>query len=275
MLEIPESKTIAGQIIRVLSGRTITYARANASPHKLAFYFGEPEAYGQRLQGRTISGAEALGGMVQITAGDARILLGDGANVRYFAPGAPLPERHQLHVALDDGSALVCTVQMYGGIWAYPEGQNDNPYYIAARDKPSPLTDDFGEEYFEGLIAASKPSLSLKALLAAEQRIPGLGNGVLQDILLAARENPRTKVSALPDGGIEALFKSVKWTLAGMAAGGGRDTEKDLFGRGGGYRTRLCAKTASGPCPACGGPITREPYMGGNVYFCPACQPVR
>jgi hypothetical protein len=29
--------------------------------------------------------------------------------------------------------------------------------------------------------------LSLKALLATEQRIPGLGNGVLQDILFKAR----------------------------------------------------------------------------------------
>ena len=28
------------------------------------------------------------------------------------------------------------------------------------------------------------------------------------------------------------------------------------------------------PCPACGGSIIREAYMGGNVYFCPNCQPI-
>ena len=27
------------------------------------------------------------------------------------------------------------------------------------------------------------------------------------------------------------------------------------------------------PCPACGGAKTKEAYLGGSVYVCPACQP--
>jgi len=25
-------------------------------------------------------------------------------------------------------------------------------------------------------------------------------------------------------------------------------------------------------CPACGGKIVREAYLGGNIYYCPECQ---
>ena len=275
MLEIPVSRTIAKQIGDTLAGRTVISTQANASPHKFAFYSGDPEGYGALLSGRTVTGADAIGGMVQVSLSDIRLLFGDGANLRYIEPGQALPEKHQLLLSLDDGSALVCTVQMYGGIWAFVKGQFDNPYYEAARSKPSPLSDAFDTAYFSGIVAAAPANLSAKGLLATEQRIPGLGNGVLQDILLNAGVNPRTKVLALSDGDIESLYGSVKKTLAEMTALGGRDTEKDLFGNSGGYKTKLSAKTPGMICPQCGGPVVKQAYMGGSVYFCPECQPVR
>ncbi len=69
-----------------------------------------------------------------------------------------------------------------------------------------------------------------------------------------------------------ALFKAVKGVLAAMAEQGGRDTEHDLFGQPGGYRTILSKNTLDQPCPRCGGAIRKEAYMGGAVYFCPGCQ---
>ena len=124
------------------------------------------------------------------------------------------------------------------------------------------------------MLAAAKPNLSLKAFLATEQRIPGLGNGVLQDILLVARLHPKTKLACLGAAEKQRLFESVKKTLAQMTALGGRDTEKDLFGRSGGYRTLLCAGTYAAGCPVCGGAVVKEAYMGGSVYYCPVCQPM-
>jgi formamidopyrimidine-DNA glycosylase len=206
-------------------------------------------------------------------AGSLRLLLQEGINARYFRPGDKLPERHQLLLNFSDGSALTCTVQMYGGMLVYEEGANDNPYYLAACAKPGPLTEAFNEEYFAALIRAGGPKLSVKALLATEQRIPGLGNGCLQDILFRARLNPQTKMFALREGDMLALFNSVKETLQAMTEGGGRDTEKDLFGQAGGYQTILSSKTYGKPCPACGGAILRKSYLGGNVYFCLHCQP--
>ena len=59
-----------------------------------------------------------------------------------------------------------------------------------------------------------------------------------------------------------------------MTDRGGRNTEKDLFGRPGGYAVRLSRNTCAEPCPRCGGPIVKEAYLGGAVYYCPHCQPI-
>ena len=113
-----------------------------------------------------------------------------------------------------------------------------------------------------------------KAFLATEQRIPGLGNGVLQDILFRAGVHPRRRMNTLSVSQVDTLFDAVKTTLAEMTRLGGRDTEKDLFGNPGRYRTLLSRNTVEKPCPVCGAPIEKAAYLGGTVYYCPACQPL-
>lgn len=275
MLEIPEARVITQQLSETIVGKTIRKVAANSSPHKFAFYSGDPERYPALLEGKKIQSVAALAGQIEIAAEDMRILFSDGTNPRFYPAGEAGPEKHQLRIDFNDGSFLACSVQMYGGLWTFLDGTNDNFYYLVAREKPSPLTDAFDEAYFQALLGNSKPNLSVKAFLATEQRIPGLGNGVLQDILFNARINPRTKLEALSAEDKEALFKSIKQTLTEMTKHGGRDTEKDLFGQPGGYKTILSSKTLDSPCPRCGGAIVRQAYLGGNVYFCPNCQPLK
>jgi len=272
MLELPESNTIAEQINQTLVGKTIMNVYANQSPHKFAWFLGDPDTYQTLLCGKTIGKAEAISGMVEIYANDCRIVLGDGVNMRFFDSGEQLPAKHQLHIEFEDFSSLICSVQMYGGMWAFRDGEYDNAYYLVAKSKPSPLSDAFDRTYFDELFCAAKPTLSVKAFAATEQRIPGLGNGVLQDILFNARLHPKRKLNSLSDDEISALFHSIKQTLLDMTMHGGRNTEKDLFGCPGGYVTKLSAKTKDAPCPVCGGEIVRMAYMGGNVYFCGTCQ---
>lgn len=162
---------------------------------------------------------------------------------------------------------------MYGGVGAFSEGELDNVYYRVAKEKPSALTQAFDKTYFYGIIsAADVQKLSLKALLATEQRIPGLGNGILQDILFNARMHPKKKASSLSDKDKEVLFDSVKTTISAMTSKGGRDTELDLFGKPGNYKTMLCKNTVNKPCPVCGTIIKKEAYMGGSIYYCEKCQ---
>ncbi len=273
MLEIPEAATLARQLTDTVAGKEIRSAVANTSPHKLTWYFGDPLSYNMLLSGRRIDGAYAIGGNVEICMGNTRLLLQDGVNLRLLKPGEPVPARHQLHLVLEDGSSLVGVVQMYGGISAFIDGENQNPYYLVAKEKPSPLTDTFDEAYFTALFACKGfAKLSAKAFLATEQRIPGLGNGVLQDILWGARLHPKRKMGTLSDAELAALYQAVKHTLAAMAQAGGRDTERDLFGNTGGYVSILSKNTVDMPCLVCGSGIKKEAYLGGSIYYCTGCQ---
>ena len=272
MLEIPESAVLARQIMEAAGGRTIRSVQAAASPHKFAWYSGDPAEYPNRLSSKKITSCVSRGGMVEIQAEEMRIALGDGVNLRWLEPGQARPARHQLLLVLDDGSLLAGSVQMYGGILAFPAGADNNPYYQAALTKPSPQSPEFDPKYFQALRSGLPENLSLKAFLATGQRIPGLGNGVLQDILFQAQMNPRRPIRTLQEPDWDILYESIRETLGQMTQRGGRDTEKDLFGRPGGYRTILCKNTAGQPCTRCHAAIRKETYLGGSVYFCPSCQ---
>jgi formamidopyrimidine-DNA glycosylase len=163
---------------------------------------------------------------------------------------------------------------MYGAVLAFIEGTYDNKYYLMAKEKPQPLTDTFDKAYFNTLRSEGLHKLSAKAFLATEQRIPGLGNGVLQDILFRANIHPKRKIGTISEKELDNLSHSVKDTLAEMTKLGGRDTEKDLFGNAGGYRTLLSKNTVGKPCPVCSANIQKTSYLGGAVYWCPMCQPL-
>ena len=255
MIEIPESHAYARQAGDMLSGRTVTDVFNATYPHKFTWYTGDPAAYRSLFAGKKVLAAAGYGAFVDLLLEDrVHIALSDGVHMRYCF--------------------LVFTVAMYGGINAFRDTL-DNPYYLGALSKPSPLGDGFDAAYFDRLVAGAKPNLSAKAFLATQQRIPGLGNGVLQDILFNARIHPKRKMATLGERELDALFGAVKSTLAEMTAVGGRDTEKDLFGNSGGYKVVLSKNTYADPCPVCGGALVKEAYLGGAVYYCPHCQPLK
>ena len=273
MIEIPEAVNLAKQISETVKGKKIARVIAALSPHKFAWYHGDPKGYDTLLRGKTISTAVARAGMVEIQADNAVLLFSDGVALRFHAGDEKRPQKHQMLIEFEDGTALSASVQMYGGLICFKEGEYKNPYYEAAKTKPSPLSDEFDQTYFNRLVSPPDvQKLSAKAFLATEQRIPGLGNGVLQDILYNARIHPKRKIETLSDSERVELFHSVKSTLKEMTAQRGRDTDKDLSGQPGGYKTKLSQNTIDKPCPVCGGEIIKQPYMGGSIYFCDGCQ---
>lgn len=273
MIEIPEAISLSHQINETLKGKKIKNVVANQSPHKFAWYFGDPSEYDSKLSGRTIENANAYGGFIEISLGDTKLLLGDGVSLRYFIKDEKLPQKHQLLIQFEDESVLIVSIQMYGGIWCFQNGEFDNIYFKLAKEKPSPLSEEFNLKYYEKIISdESVQKKSVKALLATEQRIPGLGNGVLQDILFNAKLHPKRKVVTLSNIEIERLYDSIKSTLHEMVVKGGRDTENDLFGNLGGYTTKLSKKTVKEPCKVCGKNIIKEAYLGGSIYYCEGCQ---
>jgi len=274
MIEIPEAVTLAKQINKTLKGKKITSVVAGEHPHKFAWYFEDPGGYENILKGRTIDEALTQGSFVEIHAKDATILFTEGINLRFIDDPNKMPKKHQLLIQFDDESVLCASVQMYGGLIVFKDNAYENEYYSVAKEKPSPLSDMFNRSYFDEIckIAEEKKKISLKAILATEQRIPGLGNGCLQDVLYNAKLHPKQKFNELSENQKTNLFISIKATLKEMTDMGGRDTEKDLHGNACGYETKVCKLTVNKPCKVCGTLIQKAAYMGGSIYFCPECQ---
>ena len=277
MIELPETYILAKQLNETVIGKTIVNVTANAFPHAFAFYNGEPDLYRDKLLGKKITEANpgtgyTCGGNTEIICEDMLLVI--STPIKYHTKNGKLPAKHQLLIELNDGTFLSCTVQMWGAMICIKADKNDLPEQYQVNRTPDPMEDAFDKPYFDKLLSGVKPSLSVKAFLATEQRIPGLGNGVLQDILFNARIHPKTKLEQLSSAGIDKMYLSVKDTISEMTAKGGRNTEKDLFGNPGGYLTKLSSKTLKNPCPVCGDTLVREAYLGGNIYFCPTCQKV-
>lgn len=273
MIELPEAIILSRQLTSTLKGKVITDVIANYSPHKFAFFHQDAEGYSGLLTGKRVDYASPNGGQVEIFAEDVRLVLTDGVNLKYIEPEGKLPPKHQLLIGFDDHSCIVASVQMYGMLWAFKAGKLNHPYYLIAKERYHALDERFNEDYFIKMVnREDMRKKSVKAMLATEQSVPGLGNGVLQDILYNASLHPRRKVSTLSVPEQLTLFHSLKTTLTEMVEQGGRDTEKDLFGRKGGYITQVCKNTLGHPCSRCGGMILKESYLGGTVYYCGGCQ---
>jgi formamidopyrimidine-DNA glycosylase len=195
MIELVEAIVLTAQLNKTIKGKKIKDVIAMKSPHKFAFFHGEPDKYPALLTGQIVKEIQANGGQIEMKFGDISLVFGDGVGLRYYEKNEKKPDKHQLLIEFKDQSSLIATVQMYGFLWCFQDGEFDNPYYLVAKEKPSPLSEEFDRNYFDRIVLApGMEKLSAKALLATEQRIPGLGNGVLQDILYHARIHPKKKV---------------------------------------------------------------------------------
>ena len=59
MLELPEACVLARQLRETVLGHKIVSVSMNSSPHKFAFYVGEPETYNNFLMGKSFDTASS------------------------------------------------------------------------------------------------------------------------------------------------------------------------------------------------------------------------
>ena len=83
MIEIPEAESLSRQLSETVDGKRIVGVVVGLSPHKFAWYHGDPKDYDALLRVRTIDTAVACGGMVEIKAGAAVLLFSDGVVLKF------------------------------------------------------------------------------------------------------------------------------------------------------------------------------------------------
>lgn len=275
MIELPEALVIARQMSEELRGKRIESGIRGNAPHKFAFYSRSPEEYEAILRGKTMGEATDHGSLILASVEPDHVLVlgGGGERIVFHQSEATLPKRHQLLLHFQDGTYLTVTVQGWGALQLLRQSELADHPHVGPR-RVSPLSDAFTYEHFQGLfgeIEAEDPR-SIKFFVISKPGVWGVGNGYLQDILFRARIHPRRKVVGISEGERRALYQAIRETLKQAVDLGGRDTERDLHERPGGYTRILDSRSVGQPCPECGTPIEKIQYLGGASYFCPRCQ---
>src|SRR5581483_9236633 len=111
---------------------------------------------------------------------------------------------------------------------------------------------------------------TVKAVLADQHVIAGIGNAYSDEILHLARLSPFLKTSAMTEEQGAALYRATRTVLTetlsraqGTAASGLKKDKKSNY--------RVHHRTGE-PCPVCGQTIA-EVWMGSRSFqYCPECQ---
>ena len=148
------------------------------------------------------------------------------------------------------------------------------PFQVShiARD---PLDPAFDDERF--LAAARKRSSGIKRVLLDQGVISGIGNIYADESLWAARLHHDRPADRLPRATLRGLLDEVRAVLRRALEDGGTsfdDQYVNVNGQSGYFSQRLAVYGQQGePCPRCGTPIVREPWMNRSSHRCPVCQP--
>jgi formamidopyrimidine-DNA glycosylase len=106
---------------------------------------------------------------------------------------------------------------------------------------------------------------SIKSTLMNQNRISGLGNVYVDEILYAAGIHPRHACGELSGKQIDGIFASMRKVVEqSIEAKADPNKMPPEF--------LLPHREEGAPCPACGGKVKKITISGRSTYFCPSCQ---
>jgi formamidopyrimidine-DNA glycosylase len=114
---------------------------------------------------------------------------------------------------------------------------------------------------------------TLKRALTDPSLFAGIGNAYSDEILHRARLSPLALTRALDDAAAEALYRSVRETLAEWTDRLRRETGERFPEHVTAFREGMAVHGRFGkPCPTCGAPVQRIVYAENEANYCPVCQ---
>jgi formamidopyrimidine-DNA glycosylase len=131
---------------------------------------------------------------------------------------------------------------------------------------PSVLSDAFDAVAVAAFLGRRKRA-PLKAVLLMQERFPGIGNWMADEILWRARLHPATLAGSLDRRGTTTLWRAVR-RVAKLAI----ETIDDAWDYPSSW---LFAQRwrPGGHCPRCRSALARAPIGGRTTCWCPRCQP--
>jgi formamidopyrimidine-DNA glycosylase len=154
-----------------------------------------------------------------------------------------------------------------GGLGRVPE-----PIVHIAAD---PLESAFDPEDFAARLRRRKTGI--KRALLDQSLVSGIGNIYADEALWRARLHWARETQLLRPVAIRGLFAAVREVFDEALSAGGTSFDSlyvNVNGQSGYFERSLAVYGREGqPCPRCGTPVRRDPFMNRSAFTCPKCQP--
>jgi formamidopyrimidine-DNA glycosylase len=274
--ELPEVEIVRRGLERHVVGRTIESVQL-LHPRALRRHVAGPDDFAAALRGRTIDGALRRGKYLWLPVGDDAVLahLGMSGQLLVGDPARPLTPHVRVRFSFTDGGPdLRFSDQRTFGHLSLSVGGAVLPAPIA-HIAPDPLEPAFDLAAVTARLRTRRTGI--KRALLDQTLVSGIGNIYADEALWRARLHWARPTAALRPAVIKLLFASVGEVFAEALNAGGTTFDSlyvNVNGESGYFERSLAVYGREGqPCPRCGTPVRRDPFMNRSAYSCPVCQP--
>lgn len=277
MPELPEVEVVRRGLAQHVVGRRITDVTV-LDPRSVRRHLAGPHDFTARLTGRTVVDARRRGKYLWLAVdeGDAVLChLGMSGQFRLGDADTEAPRHLRIALDLDDGVRVFFADQRIFGGMAFSEDGAELPPEIEhiARD---PLDPEFDAAGFTTRLRTRQTGI--KRALLDQTLISGIGNIYADEALWRARLHGARPTDALSRAQVRTVLGAAAEVMDAALAAGGTSFDALYVNVNGasGYFDRSLAVygQADRPCPRCGTPVRREPFMNRSSYSCPRCQRV-
>jgi formamidopyrimidine-DNA glycosylase len=276
MPELPEVEVVRQGLQRHVVGRTIDKVSVR-HPRAVRRHLPGPADFEGALAGRPISGARRRGKYLWLPVGEDALLahLGMSGQLLVGDPDRELsPHVRAVFTFTDGGPDLRFTDQRtFGHLLFVPDGA-ELPGPIA-HIAPDPLEEAFDDAAFG--TALRRRRTGVKRALLDQSLISGVGNIYADEALWRAKLHYARATDTLTRPEIVRLLAAIREVMRTALAAGGTSFDRlyvNVNGESGYFDRSLAVYGQEGqPCPRCGTPVRRDPFMNRSSYTCPRCQP--
>jgi formamidopyrimidine-DNA glycosylase len=287
--ELPEVEVVRRGLQEQVAGRTVRAVEV-LHPRAVRRHEAGTADFAARLTGRELLGTARRGKYLWLPlgepaesgtggdgmAGEALVAhLGMSGQLVVQPAGAQDEVHLRVRLAFSDGRELRFVDQRtFGGLSlaALDPAGVPEPVVHIARDPLDPAFDD--AEFAVGL---RRRRTGIKRALLDQTLVSGIGNIYADEALWRSRLHYARATDTMRRPETQRLLGHVRDVMSEALAEGGTSFDSlyvDVNGQSGYFDRSLAAYGQVGqPCPRCGTPVRRDPFMNRSSYTCPRCQP--
>jgi formamidopyrimidine-DNA glycosylase len=276
MPELPEVETVRRGLEQHVAGRTVDQVTV-LHPRAVRRHLAGPADFAAALRGRALGVPRRRGKYLWLPADDDALLahLGMSGQLLVGAPDRELSPHVRVRLTFTDGGPdLRFTDQRTFGHLLVSPGGAVLPAVIS-HIAPDPMEPDFDRAAFAARLRARRSGI--KRALLDQSLVSGVGNIYADESLWRARLHWARAADRLRGPDVNHLVDAVQEVFADALTAGGTSFDAlyvNVNGQSGYFDRSLAVYGRAGqPCPRCGTPVRRDPFMNRSAYSCPECQP--